>query len=1071
MLACLGLAGMPTAVQAAEVVAAWDVNGATGYGTSPLAASASSPNVTVGGLTRGAGVVTSTGTAAARGWGGTGWNVTDAAAAIAADKLVSFTVTANAGYKLSFTSVDKLDYRRSSSGAASGVLQYSTGAGFADIAPLSYTATASAGGSVGAIDLTAVAGLQNVPAGTAVTFRIVNFGGSGAAGTWYVYDVGNSTAADLSIMADVIPEGGGGPLPTITTFDPASGLPGATVTITGTNFGASPTVSFNGTPAPGATVNGAGTSISVAVPSGATTGPISISVAGAGSATSVDSFTVLAAPALTLAIDPAILAENASIMGSVSIPAALGSNLTVTLTSSDTSEATVPVSVTIPAGLLDSDPFTIQGVPDSVFDADASVTITASAAGYQNGTKVVTVQNVDTAAELPTTVVVNKYLNGPDIIELLVIGNGTAGSTLDMRGMILKDHSGSMANDGGGKYTFASAPAFEAVKAGTLIVVAATGASADTDGSDFSLVLSLTDTALFTSTGTFDISTTDMISIKASGFSAGGSDGIIHTLAGGAAGTQFNNAPEKKLIATGTTGAGRGVRALNTTGTLADFSGTDAEGNVALTPADFGNGNSSGNIAFIRLLRGITSVDGTGTAAIANGTAASPLNGVNIFRRGSTAQTVSLTLGGSPVGTLRQVRVTVPAEFGVPVQANVNVSGAGAGTPSVIVSGQSVTVSGLAITAADPAVVSIAGLTAPIPSLVTDDGSYPFTVATAGAGGLLEAISSTPVALVTVPISSLRDVDADGVALDAGKLVAVEGVCTEENFGTAGTSGFIQDGDFGINVFSSADVFGMVSGNVYAMSGAITQFNGLTEILPPAATSVVDLGAGTAPAPLVITVPDLLANAEAYEGRLIKVSGLIGTGGSWSPGFTRNAQDGAGNPLDIRIQSGSEATTEPAYPADITGIFGQFDQSAPRTAGYQLMPRKNEDLSGAPIGYDNWAAAYPGIGTADADADGDGASNLLEYALSTIPNSRASVPAPAVTVAVDGTVTVTWNRNGGAAADPVLVWTVEASPTMAALSWTDITSTSQLSATRIIATHSATAEPLHFFRVRVVRTP
>lgn len=1068
MLACLGLAGIP-GVRAAEVVAAWDVNGATGYGISPLTPTASSANVTVGGLTRGTGVAT-TGTAAGRAWGGLGWNVADAAAAIAADKMASFTITPNAGWKLSFTSIDKLDYRRSSSGATAGVLQYSLGAGFTDITTLSYSVSTSGGASLGPIDLSGIVALQQVPAGTTVTFRIVNYGASASGGTWYIYDVSNSTAADLSVMADVIPEGGGGTPPAITGFAPASGLPGSTVTITGTNFGTSPTVSFNGTPAPGATVNGAGTSISVAVPSGATTGPISVSVSGAGSATSVDTFTVLAAPALTLALLSESMAETSSITGQVSIPVALGSALTVNLSSSDTTEATVPASVTIAAGATDSPEFTITGVPDSVFDADASVTITASAAGYQNGTKAVTVLNVDTAAELPTTVVVNKYLNGPDMIELLVIGNGTAGSTLDMRGMIVKDHSGSMANDGGGKYTFASVPAFEAVKAGTLIVLTATGTSADTDGSDYSMTLSLVDTGFFTSTGTFDISTTEMVSIKASGFAAGGSDGIIHTLAGGAAGTQYNNAPEKKLIATGTSGTGRGVRALNTTGALADFSGTDAEGNVALTPADFGNGNSSGNIAYIRLLRGITSVDGTGTAVLANGTAG-PLSGVNIFRRGSAAQTVSVTLGGSPAGTLRQVRVTVPAEFGAPVQANVSVTGAGAGTPSVSVAGQAVTVSGLAITAADSAILSIAGLSAPVPSLTTDDGRYPFTVSTAGQGGLLEAISSSPVALVTVPVSSLRDVDPDGVALDAGKLVAVEGVCTEENFGTAGTSGFIQDGNFGINVFSSADTFGMVRGNVYALSGAITQFNGLTEILPPAIANVVDLGAGSAPAPLLITVPDLLANAEAYEGRLIRVSGLTGIAGTWSPGLSRNAQDGDGNALDIRIQSGSAATTEPGYPADITGIFGQFDTSAPRTAGYQIMPRDDADVSGVPVGYDNWAAAYPGIGAADADADGDGSSNLMEYALGTIPNSNASVPAPSVAVAGDGTLTVTWNRNGGAASDPALVWSVEASATMTALSWIDITATSQLTATRIIASHNSAAEPLQFFRVRVVRTP
>ena len=50
------------------------------------------------------------------------------------------------------------------------------------------------------------------------------------------------------------------------------------------------------------------------------------------------------------------------------------------------------------------------------------------------------------------SVVINKYFNSGgasgagDVVELLVIQDG-----LDMRGMIIKDFSSSMANDGGGK--------------------------------------------------------------------------------------------------------------------------------------------------------------------------------------------------------------------------------------------------------------------------------------------------------------------------------------------------------------------------------------------------------------------------------------------------------------------------------------------------------------------------------------------------------------------------------------------------------------------------------------------
>ena len=127
----------------AAVLAGWDMSGATGYGTSHMTATVSDANLTVGGLTRGSGVAT-TGTPAARAWGGVAWSSASAAAAATANQYATFTVTPKSGYKVSFSSVGKLDYRRSATGPATGVLQYQINAGpFSDIAPLAYTATAS----------------------------------------------------------------------------------------------------------------------------------------------------------------------------------------------------------------------------------------------------------------------------------------------------------------------------------------------------------------------------------------------------------------------------------------------------------------------------------------------------------------------------------------------------------------------------------------------------------------------------------------------------------------------------------------------------------------------------------------------------------------------------------------------------------------------------------------------------------------------------------------------------------------------------------------------------------------
>ena len=206
LLSCLS----PLSASAA-VLAGWDVHslpgGTNNFGASPLAATTVASNLSVGGLTRDVGVST-TGTAAARGWGGVNWVASTAAAAIAANKMVTFSLSANAGYQVSISGISRLDYRRSSSGASSGVLQYQVGTGaFTDAATLNYSNTASGGGSLLAIDLSGIAALQNVPGGTAINFRVVNFGASGSGGTWYVFDTANTTAADLEVSGTVTASG------------------------------------------------------------------------------------------------------------------------------------------------------------------------------------------------------------------------------------------------------------------------------------------------------------------------------------------------------------------------------------------------------------------------------------------------------------------------------------------------------------------------------------------------------------------------------------------------------------------------------------------------------------------------------------------------------------------------------------------------------------------------------------------------------------------------------------------------------------------------------------------------
>ncbi|MBL7775512.1 MAG: SprB repeat-containing protein, partial [Saprospiraceae bacterium] len=201
LLACIG------SMQATgQVVGGWNTSTLTGgtdnFGPSPFAATSTAANATVGGLTRGSGVGT-TGTGAARGWGGNSWNLTEAGG-ISGNQFFTFTVKANTGYLLSLSSINPFDYRRSGTGPTNATIQYRINSGsYVPITTVSLPSTSSSGASVGSTNLSTIPALQNLPSSSTVTFRIIPYGASGATGTFYIFDVANSTANDFAVNGTV----------------------------------------------------------------------------------------------------------------------------------------------------------------------------------------------------------------------------------------------------------------------------------------------------------------------------------------------------------------------------------------------------------------------------------------------------------------------------------------------------------------------------------------------------------------------------------------------------------------------------------------------------------------------------------------------------------------------------------------------------------------------------------------------------------------------------------------------------------------------------------------------------
>jgi hypothetical protein len=128
--------------------------------------------------------------------------------------------------------------------------------------------------------------------------------------------------------------------PTITSFTPASGPAGTSVTISGTNFTGATAVRFGGTAATFSVTSA--TAIQTTVPAGATTGPISVTTS-AGTATSASAFTVKVMLTVTKS---SLLLGNGTVTSSPS-----GINCGGTCSAAFNSGSTVILTAT-PTGLL-----------------------------------------------------------------------------------------------------------------------------------------------------------------------------------------------------------------------------------------------------------------------------------------------------------------------------------------------------------------------------------------------------------------------------------------------------------------------------------------------------------------------------------------------------------------------------------------------------------------------------------------------------------------------------------------------------------------------------------------------
>ena len=182
--------------------ASWEVNGVSGFGSSPFNASAVNANLTSAALTRGAGLSVGGG-GAGNAWGGSDFNSSTFTDAVTNSDFFLCTLNFVSGKTVSFNQINAMNVRTSNTGSTNVQWQYSiNGNAFVNIgSAYTLTSTAATGNNIPNIDLTLYYDLQNINTTTpTITFRMVGFGGTASSGNTYINNISGN---DLEVLGSI----------------------------------------------------------------------------------------------------------------------------------------------------------------------------------------------------------------------------------------------------------------------------------------------------------------------------------------------------------------------------------------------------------------------------------------------------------------------------------------------------------------------------------------------------------------------------------------------------------------------------------------------------------------------------------------------------------------------------------------------------------------------------------------------------------------------------------------------------------------------------------------------------
>ena len=399
-------------------------------------------------------------------------------------------------------------------------------------------------------------------------------------------------------------------------------------------------------------------------------------------------------------------------------------------------------------------------------------------------------------------------------------------------------------------------------------------------------------------------------------------------------------------------------------GTSANNNSVERKANATSTAATLatggadaaaGNGQDSGvnGSDFVAQTNGRNPQNGSASAEPAlasggNGTGHAAILPETAFTS-RTLDSLYVTFSQDSAYTLTSFAVLVPAGWAWSHSAaSVLLAGPGFAAATPTVTGDTIFVSGAAVTTADGGLLTLLGATTPAVK-----GSTTFLVRSAVAAGSLTQIAPQPAVRVLdlVPILSLHVNDASGVAATpyaVGAEATVTGIVTA-NLSTTRTDVYVQDATGGIDLFNaSLAPITLAPGDSVTVTGNILQFRGLTELQPDFSLLVRHANGRPVPEPLVLTCAQLNATfqpdyTEPNESRLIRINAV-----TYNPTLSTITDATGTSNIFIPV-------TFPPTPSvfDVVGILKQYKPGTPApgppyTADYEISPRTPDDILAHP---------------------------------------------------------------------------------------------------------------------------